>query len=249
MKKNISTWSSSKIKEKMQEILYANANQIIDKDNIDYYFVYDTLLKHPQASVKIGAGVDYFYVQRSKWKFNQFNFMIKRVDGTDVDFSFNKCIQKAPVAKRNWNIIFREIVKSQIDDFRNKAFEVVGSKDKFLCSQTGLKFKKIYSHVDHVFPLTFESIYLEFIEQNNLKLDDILLTEDLGTSETVKIIDEDIRNSFFSFHKERAVLRIVCSSANLQAKRTKDYDGLNPELAKYNLLEQYPQYHIDKNIE
>ena len=50
--------------------------------------------------------------------------------------------------------------------------------------------------------------------------------------------------SFSDFHKNRSVLRIVCSSANLQAKKTKNYDGGNPMLLKKELLVKYPQYHI-----
>lgn len=53
---------------------------------------------HPDASEKIGAGVDHFYVglTRDGDKFNvrpdATGIWIKRVDGSDVDFSYRTCI-------------------------------------------------------------------------------------------------------------------------------------------------------------
>jgi hypothetical protein len=234
-------------KEKIQKILYDFANMKITKNLIEYDILYELLKKHPQADEKIGVGVDYFFVQKSKWKFNQFNFMIKRLDGTTVDFSFYRCL--SPNQKlsndENWGLIFRNIVKDQIDSFRSSAFNVVGSKDKFICSQTKLKYKKIYAHVDHVYPLTFNSIMLDFINKNKIDLKKLKLSKDTGTTDVKIILDEKINKEFYDFHKDLAVLRIVCSSANLQAKKTNNYSNECPIKTKNELLRIYPQYHID----
>lgn len=232
--------------DEIKSILYEFANNKIDKNSIEHIKLYELLKSHPKANEKIGCGVDYFFVQRSKWKTNQFNFMIYRLDGSTTDFSFHKCFTPNMPSSKNINfpIIFRNTVKDQIDDFRTSAFNVVGKGDKFICSQTNLKFKKIYSHVDHVYPLTFESIYNEFINLNKLNLNEIKLSNDKGNSEARHIIDQNIVNAFSEFHKTRAVLRIVCSSANLQAKHTKNYNGENPTSIKKKLIEIYPQYHI-----
>ena len=85
---------------------------------------------------------------------------------------------------------------------------------------------------------------LEFIELNNIDLNKIKLSEDTETSETQKILYEDIIKGFYDFHKKRSVLRIVYSTANLQAKKTKNYGGENPEKLKIELLKKYPQYHL-----
>lgn len=235
-------------KEDVQKILYAFANLSIDNKSTEHNTLFELLKKHPDADKKIGCGVDYFYVQQSKWKKNQYNFMIKRVDGSSVDFSFNKCLhpERKTSKEINWGLIFRNVVKDQTDAFRVSAFEAVGEDDKFVCSQTKLKFKKIYSHVDHVYPLTFDSILLEFIDVEKIDLNKIRLSEDKGTSEVREILDENIVRLFSDFHRERSVLRIVCSSANQQAKRTKNYGGLNPTSSKAELLKLYPQYHILK---
>ena len=218
----------------------------IDKTSIEHTTLYELLKNHPKANEKIGAGVDYFFVQQSKWKRNQYNFMIHRIDGSSTDFSFIKCFHpERKISKNeNWTAIFRNAVKDQIDSFRISAFDAVGNKNKFVCSQTNLKFKKIYAHVDHAYPLTFDSIMLEFIKVNKLDLSEIKLSNDLGTSEVKKILDDNIIKTFSDFHKNRSVLRIVCNSANLQAKRTKNYNGEDPIYVKEELLKKYPQYHI-----
>jgi hypothetical protein len=233
-------------KEEIQKILYAFANMKIDKKSIEHKILYELLGNHPDATLKIGCGVDYFYVQQSKWKRNQYNFMIQRIDGSSTDFSFNKCLNPKRISSKNenWKSIFRNVVKDQTDSFRSSAFKIIGDKDTFTCSETNLKFKKIYSHVDHVYPLTFDSIMIEFIEINKLDLSEIKLSDDTGTSEVKTILDENIIKSFYDFHKNRSVLRIVCSSANLQAKKTKNYGGGNPDYLKKELLGKYPQYHI-----
>jgi len=235
-------------KEEIQKILYAFANMKINKNSIEHNTLFELLKNHPKVNEKIGTGVDYFFVQQSKWKTNQYNFMIQRTDGSSTDFSFNKCFhpERKYSKNKNWPLIFRNVIKDQIDSFRKSAFEMVGHKDKFICSHTNLKFKKIYSHVDHVYPLTFDSIMLEFIKLNKLDLDKIKLSKDNRTSEVQEILDENIIKTFYDFHKNRSVLRIVCNSANLQGKRTKNYGGENPIYLKDELLKKYPQYHIEK---
>ena len=235
-------------KEQIQKILYTFANTNIDKNSAEHNVLLELIKSHPKYNEKIGSGVDYFFVQKSKWKFNQFNFMIKRTDGSTVDFSYTACLtnqkKETPTKKERWSSVFRNVVKDQVDTFRDEAFKVIGVKDKFICSETKLKFKKYYSHVDHVYPLTFDSILNEFINVNNIDLTKITLSEDTGTSEVERILDEDLVSNFYEFHKNRAVLRVVCSSANLQSKRTKHYNGQSPSEVKEELIKIYPQYHL-----
>lgn len=229
-------------KEQITELLYKYANMKITKDNKDYNTLYECILMHPRYEEKIGVGIDYFYVKPSIWKVNQFNFMISRIDGTSTDFSYIKCFRQDKTSKENWNQIFRKIIKPQMDEFRTAAYESFGNGDYFICQGSGLKIKKIYSHIDHVFPLTFDSIYLEFIKNNNIDLSKIELTDDPTDGDVKMIKDDDIKQKFYEFHKKRAVLRIVYSKVNLQAKKTKNYNGLNPEKVKIELLKTYPQF-------
>lgn len=229
-------------KEKLKLLLKSGVGSKFENGTYEFILLHNAISKHPKKDEKIGVGVDYFYIQASKWNKLQFNYMIKRLDGSSVDFSYISCFSKEK--GNNWNGIFRQIVKDQIDDFRTKAFEKIGKNDIFICSQTNLKFKKIYAHVDHVFPLTFDSILNEFITNNNLILDEIPLSPDLGTSELEIILDENLIKKFYEHHKNRAVLRMVYKTANLQAKKTSIYDSKKPEIIKEELIKIYPQYHL-----
>jgi len=55
-------------KSEIQKILYANANMKIDRDSYEHKLLYELIKNHPKAEEKIGCGIDYFFVQQSKWK-------------------------------------------------------------------------------------------------------------------------------------------------------------------------------------
>ena len=79
-------------KEDIQKILYSFANNKISNTSVEHNILLSLLNHHPKCNEKVGVGVNYFSVQQSKWKFNQYNFMIHRIDGTVTDFSFHKCL-------------------------------------------------------------------------------------------------------------------------------------------------------------
>ena len=234
--------NKKELEVKVRNLLKSGAGTKFEVSSDGYEILNNLIKSHPEYLEKIGCGVKYFFIQKSKWKYNQCNFMIKRIDDSEIDFSFVTCL--SGIGKSHWNHIFRDIIKQQIDDFRSEALKVIGDKNKFICSHTNLKFKTIFSHVDHVYPITFESILNEFITSRKLDLEKIPLSEDLGNSEVMKITDENIKSDFYNFHQERAVLRLVVSTANLQAKRTKNYNNESPSVIKEELIKKYPQYHI-----
>lgn len=56
-----------------------------------HMIVLDILQHHPRAIDKIGAGVENFFVRESPvWRGRCFG--IKRIDGSEDDFSFKKCL-------------------------------------------------------------------------------------------------------------------------------------------------------------
>ena len=58
--------------------------------NQDASFLFDALAKHPEASEKIGVGVDYFFVRRADYGTRC--FWVKRLDGSEERFSYKSCI-------------------------------------------------------------------------------------------------------------------------------------------------------------
>lgn len=96
------TWPSKKAAFDAFRILhtggpYAPYDRITDPSHD--LMLREVLDLHPDAPEKIGAGVDYFYVGLTSDgdKFNvrpdATGIWIKRVDGSDVDFSYRTCIQ------------------------------------------------------------------------------------------------------------------------------------------------------------
>src|SRR5207247_325445 len=59
-------------------------------DAADQEFLLDLLAMHPESGEKIGEGVDHFEVRKNG---STVGFWIVRSDGSDVDFSFYKCLR------------------------------------------------------------------------------------------------------------------------------------------------------------
>lgn len=231
-------------KEEVKVIMRKFSNKKIKPTNKEYKIVMDLLMNHPSAEDKIGIGVDYFFVQHLFWNKDSYMFIIHRKDGSIDDFSYLKCLSKNKdkPKKENWNAIFRGVIKNQIDSFKMAAYKEVGIESGFICSHTNLKYSKFHAHIDHVYPLTFDSILNEFITINKINLTDIELKH--YKDEQPKILNKEIFYAFQEFHKERAVLRIVSNSVNLKGSNTKDYNGKDPLIIKKQLTEKYPQYHL-----
>lgn len=74
----------------IQEVLYRHPLlEPITSD--DHAFLLELLKKHPRAAEKIGAGVNYFTVEKAKGGTQC--FYITRIDGSRSEFSFMKCLR------------------------------------------------------------------------------------------------------------------------------------------------------------
>jgi hypothetical protein len=56
----------------------------------DQAFLLEALKNHPDVDEKIGAGVDFICIQRADY--NSRCFWIKRIDGSEVRFSYKSCV-------------------------------------------------------------------------------------------------------------------------------------------------------------
>jgi len=59
----------------------------------DFKYMINLLNNHPRAKQKIGIGISYIKIIKSK--FNKFAFQIVRKDGSTTDFSYLKCVNRA----------------------------------------------------------------------------------------------------------------------------------------------------------
>jgi hypothetical protein len=76
--------------EFIREVLYKHP-LLAPIDCADHAFLLELLSKHPQAAEKIGVGVKYFTVENAKGGTQC--FYITRIDGSQSDFSFMKCLR------------------------------------------------------------------------------------------------------------------------------------------------------------
>jgi hypothetical protein len=68
----------------------------INKDHIQYNF-FDNLLKnHDHYEEKKGQGIDYFYITTDPINRRNFQTWMKRIDDSDILFSWNHCCKFKP---------------------------------------------------------------------------------------------------------------------------------------------------------
>jgi len=72
-------------KKRCQEIL--NRGNILEEDK---QFLFELIKNHPEFELKEGKGISYFFIKKTQWNNN--GFWIKRIDGSETDFSYNQCL-------------------------------------------------------------------------------------------------------------------------------------------------------------
>jgi len=129
-------------------------------------------------------------------------------DGSEVDFSYRKCIEAAfdPRAKeriRRLNVIqaFRRAVEDQIIEFkRSRSF------GKYVILDNGALAKDDEIHVHHEPP--FEALLEEFLRMKGLTLDQVQIKE-AGDGISYDLADEKLKEEWREFHRKNARLRLV----------------------------------------
>ena len=200
--------SQIEIIEFVREILYKyNIGDIIDLEDFD--FIYSLIQNHRWKEDKIGCGIEKFRVILTEYKNRAFKII--RMNGTETDFSFMKCISKPKDWKsHDFICACRTCISSQIQDFK----EAELTKEK-KCPYRNLILNKTNSHVDHMPPSTFKNIVKKFIKEKKIDIKNIEIGgyEDNATSKF--FVNDELRRSFFEFHKNHAKLRLVSARANL----------------------------------
>src|SRR5262249_30112737 len=116
----------------------------------DEQFLLDLLDLHPQRSEKVGRGVAYFEVRTNPKFARQRSFYLIRVDHSETDFSFMKCL-KPPTRRQLVLDAMRHEVSNQIYEFAEQSYK---KEKNFVvrCAITDRAVKRIEAHVDHSSP-------------------------------------------------------------------------------------------------
>jgi hypothetical protein len=194
----------------------------------DFKDVSELLKYHIEYDKKVGVGIESISIEYHRDdltnKLAKYpHFQINRIDGSVIDFSYHKTIGYINSGKTvgSENSIdvkktMRFIVKSQINEFREKIFV---KKTYLTCPILGINFSKKTCHIDHTPPLTFDVLVFNFLKENNIKFEDIELVEINGIFSTFKC--DELKNKWFEYHKSNAILRGTHGAGNLSQKREK----------------------------
>ena len=182
---------------------------IISKDNENFNFFNNLLKNHPKYEIKKGVGIDYFYIQNNPLTAKYYQTLIKRLDNSDVDFSWVYCCQfRERENKFYLDRAMRFVIKNDTIGFKQKQIKLIC----VICNVDN----KLYEdyHVDHDNPsfcelkntflqLTAQPIPIDFLDYN---IDDPNIFKDE---------DKIFENEWKEYHNQNCNLQILCDNCNL----------------------------------
>ena len=180
----------------------------IKKEDEDYIFFDDLLKNHPKYYEKVGVGIDYFYIQRNRINKKSYQTMIKRTDGTDVDFSWTYCCK------------FKE---RTVNDYLIRAMREAISKDtivfkqnsKLICNICNNKNDEYYNyHVDHSEP-SFKNLSTTFLNNTTLSIPKTFSDNPVTHIHCFEEYDMLFETEWYEYHKKNSRLQILCRKCNL----------------------------------
>ena len=175
-------------------------------------FVAELFRRHPEYLEKSFPGIRAFSVATdSRWRTTR-HFIVQRIDGTSIDFSWKICIDgKLPERRIDVLASMRDAVADQILSFRDAEFLGDGL---LRCPITSERIRKNDCHIDHVFPRTFLTLANDWLKRSNLSFDQIQLVRS-ADGYGWALTDFEQTSFWQSFHRINAVLRVVSRRANL----------------------------------
>jgi len=191
---------------------YRNGETVKGDDDL---FLRDLVDLHPDASQKIGGGIDHFTVANNPVWHKYKHFVIIRENGTSTDFSFTSCIDGSS-RRRDILGALRGAVSDQIIEFKRKQFSLVGTAK---CPITGAVLTPHNCHVDHKQPNTFLSLVTRWIAAEAIQLGDIRISDSVDNQFVSVMADPAQNDSWRLFHRRNAVLRIISPKANLSMSK------------------------------
>jgi hypothetical protein len=183
--------------------------------------------RHPEYLEKSFPGIQGFSVATdSRWRTTR-HFIVQRIDGTSIDFSWKICID-GQLPERRIDVLasMRSAVADQILAFRDSSFS---KEDLLQCPITGEPITRSNCHVDHIFPKTFLGLAGGWLKQFDLSFEEIQLARS-ADGYGWDLADFKQTLSWQSFHRINADLRIVSRRANLSDLQRISYasrDGLH----------------------
>ncbi len=137
----------------------------------------------------------------------QLEAIIIKSNGEEDDVSlFNNCITGKP--KDNLTIAMRNSIYPQIQEFKQRSI-----LECVLCHNTDT------IHIDHFQP-QFVDLQTEFLNNWKKPMPDTFKQND-SHSKIFNDIDNEFENQWIEFHRNNAILRVLCKNCNLSRTKSK----------------------------
>ena len=180
----------------------------IDTNHEYFNFFLNLIKNHPEYHDKIGTGIDYFYIMPNPLVSKYFQTMIKRTDGTDIDFSWVYCCKfKERTSKEDLLRSLRAAIKGIVIDFKQK-------QGKMICNYCKNE-NELYEnyHVDHDNP-SFDTLKNNFLQSTTKQI-----PSSFGNCEKYQLTifnpeDEDFKNEWIEYHNKYCNFQILCRNCN-----------------------------------
>lgn len=192
------SWKKDAV-EYIRRILHSHPHNVPIEDPV----VFGLLCCHPHASEKIGPGVESIFIRTNSYG-NAPGFYVRRVDGSEIDFSYRHCF--TPRTRRSDVIkAMRTQIHSQIFEYRDECFNG-------RCEVTGDSITLEESHVDHESPL-FSELVEQFIVEEGITIEEVSVK---SVGETVVLLNAEFAQRWEEYHRKYANLRCVSQGYNLK---------------------------------
>lgn len=189
----------------------------------DQEFLLDVLRHHHDWHAKSGAGVQHLEVRMNEGTFGSTRGLyIRRVDGSEVDISWVVALK--PGGKSSHKESACAAARREILD---QTLAARKEQEGGNCSLCGLPLLD-KTHVDHMHPNTFDSIFSDFLLSEGIAYQDVDVA-DMGIYAV--FADKELSKRWQEFHRDRAVLRLIHAHENLSITKVRQNGSDKPTCA------------------
>lgn len=180
---------------------YGNGELLSQNDSI---FIYDLLTRHSENENKIGVGVKAFRAVISKYGDKAFNLI--RIDDSETDFSYMKCINGKPyTGRQKFNMACRAAIYNDVIEYKNRYF---GNKNEAPCEITGKIITKDDAIVHHT-DIDFNNIVDNYLSERHIDPEYVEYKMGIDNHIGVEFSDELLKDDFLKYHRTHAKLSVV----------------------------------------
>jgi hypothetical protein len=186
---------------------------IINKDHVQFIFFYNLIQNHPDYDIKKGVGIDYFYIEPNPFNKKYYQTMIKRIDGSETDFSWVYCCEfKERTLSHHLSSAMRAAIKEDIIKYKQK-------QNKLICNfcKTENELYENY-HVDHDNP-SFKTLKDNFLQITTKQIPSSFGECNIYNLTIFKCEDYDLKNEWIDYHNKNCNFQILCRDCNLRKKK------------------------------